>query len=391
MNDEIFKVDLLGKLKIDEIFYYYEEPQLFSCVSAFENKYLGMLTDSDEREWLIIPISSSRLALLRSNKISVREAIINLEDDFVWQVKESIDNSLKIAKQVYIGDLKEEDLPDNDLYLNCENTYMPNLDDDIIKTSIDEHRDIIDISLLPLNRHIKELEFQTLGEVLVNIQQVIYSIALDKEFKGNRISNKVKEDNSLSAAGTYAASFGIRAKSNKLSDLYNETPLTKNINKFTQLLKVKDNKEELKKLLRQMNPRVSMRYKKLMQCLLKENISFNISLASPNSYSFKTEFTEKDVENNLKYLLEDFDNNIVNEKARGELFGINIKRKRFWFQTFDDEIIEGNISDELLEAITFEVPINAEITLEKETILNELTDEEKYKYKLISISMLNGN
>lgn len=389
MNDDIFKIDLLGNLKIDEIFLYYEEPQLFSCISAFGQKYLGLLTDIDNREWLLVPVSSSRLALLKANKITIKESIINAEDEFVWKITEKSDKQLKMATQVYLDNINDDDLPDEDLYLDCDNEYMPTIDDDIINVAVEEKRDIVDFSILPFNSHVRELEFHVLGEVLINVQQVIYSLALDKDFNGNRISSKIKEENTLSAAGTYAASFGIRAKSNKLSDLYEETPLTNSIKQFSKLLSAKKDKQELKNLLKEMNPRVTMRYKKMMECLFKENLSFNISLASPDKYYFKAEFSDKDIENNLSFLSEEIDNTITCEEIKGKLVGINVNKKRFAFETFDDEIITGIISDDLVKSITFKVPIDAKATLEKETILSDLTDEERYKYRLINIVMLN--
>lgn len=388
MNDDIFSVDLLGKLEIDEIFYYYEEPQLFTCVSKFGQKYLGMLIDIDEREWLMVPVSSSRLALLKSNKICVRDAFTEAEDEFVWRL---VSENRKIkAQQVFLNDIDEKDLPDDDLYLDCEDEYMPTYNDDILKTSIEEKRDIMDISILPSNKHIRELEFQVLGETLVNIQQVLYALALERDNNGNRISNKIKEENTLSVTGTYAASFGIRAKSNKLSDLYDETPVTKNLKRLSELLYAKDDENKLKKLLKDMNPRVSIRYKKLMECLFKEKLAFNVTFASPNKYSFKAEFTEEDIEKNLIYLSESVDNIITTEEIGGKLVGINVSKKKFAFETFEGEMITGTIAEELIERITFKVPIEARIIMEKETMLSGLTDDERYKYKLTNIKMVSG-
>ena len=127
-----------------------------------------------------------------------------------------------------------------------------------------------------------------------------------------------------------------------------------------------------------------------MECLFKEKLAFNVTFASPNKYSFKAEFTEEDIEKNLIYLSESVDNIITTEEIGGKLVGINVSKKKFAFETFEGEMITGTIAEELIERITFKVPIEARIIMEKETMLSGLTDDERYKYKLTNIKMVSG-
>ncbi|WP_321834344.1 DUF6575 domain-containing protein [Clostridium butyricum] len=383
MESDIMKVDLLGTLKITEIYYFYEEPQVFGCVNKFGQTFLGLLTDMDIREWLILPISLAQLAQLKANKISIKQAFTSAEDGFVWKVIES--NNLSKAIQVNKDLINKDDLPDDELYLDCENQFMPSINNEtLVREASEERRDIFDLSLLPLSKHSRELDMAVMGEILIDIQQMIYCIDMPIEYSSGKISNKVKQRNTLVATGTYAASFGIRMKSSDLSDFSGNTELSETIKKFCEILGNKNNEKELKKILKLYNPRVTLRYKKLMECLCREELAFNLSIASPNNYFFKTEYTKKDIMNNLVYLNEQADNIIKLEVLEGTMVGINVNKRRFAFETLEKEIIVGKISDQV-KKIVYEVPKKVVVCLEETIQLNDFTNKEKYIYKLLEV------
>lgn len=383
MEKDIIKVDFLGTLTIKEIYYFYEEPQVFSCINKFGQIFLGLLIDIDIRKWLMLPISLAQLSQLKSNNLSIREAFLNAEDEFVWRVVEEC--KISKATQIYIEDIEEEDLPDNDLYLDCEDNFMPSINNnEIVNESFEERRDILDLSLLPLSKHSRELDLTVMGEVLINVQQIIYSLAIPKDYNSNKIPIKIKNENKLVATGTYAASFGIRVKSYELSDFNGDTKLSNTFKEFCKILDYKNNKLELKNILKNYNPRVTLRYKKLMECLYREDLAFNFSFASPNKFYYKTEFDKSDILNNILFLDEQIENMIKLEVLEGTIVGINVTKRTFAFETLEKEMIIGSISTELNKFV-YEVPKFVKVCLEKTIQLNDLTSEEKYKYKLLEV------
>lgn len=114
---DFLKVDLLGTLFLDEVFFFYEEPQVFNCENKTGQKYLALLTDMNEREWILCPISEARLSLLKVNRLSIKDAIINPEDDFVWKIKDNPE-SFATAKQLHPSDIGADDLPGDDVFID---------------------------------------------------------------------------------------------------------------------------------------------------------------------------------------------------------------------------------------------------------------------------------
>lgn len=386
MNKEFLKIDMLGTLSINEVFFFYEEPQIFTCTSRFGQVYLCLLTDMDDKKWLLAPITLSRLALLKSNRLSIKAAFIDAEDEFVWSIEENyIDHIIK-ANRIYCNDISLDDLPDENVYADyTEDDLMPIQDNEISKIANEEKRDILDLSFLPSNSHVREIDCETLGETLINTQQVIYSLALSKEYVGSKISTQIKKDNTIVATGTYAASFGVRLKSIELADLYGKTPLSETMKLFAELLSTKDSETNLKILLKKHSPRTVIRYKKLMEGLLKAELSVNISLSSPNNYLFKTELTKDDIFNNILFLETEIEDMVISEKMYGTMVGINVDKKTFAFKSNEEGNITGTLADNFNDA-TFEVPKYVEATFEKKISKNDLTRHEKWEYKLISLN-----
>lgn len=385
MGKEFLKVDILGTLNISEVFFFYEEPQIFTCTSRFGQVYLCLLTDMDDKRWLLAPISLSRLALLKSNRVSMKEAFIDAEDEFVWSIsQDSMGYPIK-ANQVYCKDISCDDLPDEDVYLDyTEDSLMPIKDDEIFKIANEEKRDILDISFLPCNSHTREIDCATLGETLINTQQVIYSLALSKEHVGSKIPSKVKKENTIVATGTYAASFGVRFKSAELADIYGKTSLSETMTLLAELLSTKNSETNLKILLKEHSSRTVVQYKKLLGGLLKAELAVNISLASPNNYSFKTEFTKDDILKNVNFLETEIEDMVISEKMYGTVVGINVDKKTFAFKSREEENIIGTLADNFND-VTFEVPQYIEATFDKKISSNTLTRHEKWEYKLVSL------
>lgn len=106
----LLKTDSLGILHIDEIFFFYEEPQLFSCESETGQKYLAMLTDMDIKEWLLVPLSKEQLFQLKDSRITAREVYMNSEKKVIWKIVSNGNSGL--LKKIFPNDLLKSDLPE---------------------------------------------------------------------------------------------------------------------------------------------------------------------------------------------------------------------------------------------------------------------------------------
>lgn len=391
MLSEFLKVNLLGTIYVDEIFFFYEEPQIFTCVSKTGQKYIALLIDMDNREWILSPISEAQLSLLKSNRISLKEAFVKTEDDFVWRVGFGTESSIAKAEQINSQSISDEDLPEDDLFLDWkQDNMMPVIEDDIIETSKKERRDILDLSLEVADGHYREIGCEVLGEILTNTQQLIYSLAHKSDNIKGQIPKMIRDKNTLQVAGTFAASFGVRFKSYDLCDLLGETGISQTLRTLSKLLETKNNQEKLKEFLNTQSKRAVIKYRNLMKTLIQANAGLKVKGASPNKHYFNVAFSSKEIMDSLTILEGEINNMVTTEVMYGEIVGINVDKKTFAFKSIEEEQITGKLSDNFVDTI-FEVPKQVEIEVEQRVDENDLTKEEKYTYTLLKITEIVPN
>ena len=247
-----------------------------------------------------------------------------------------------------------------------------------------EMRDIIEISLEKDDTHITEISCVALGDMLNNVQQLIYALAFKDGGLRGAIPKKVKDDCYLCATGMFAASVGIRLKSRELCDLYKETPLTQTLQDFNRLFMVAGNKEQLREFLSTQNPRVAVRYRTLLRSLLSNKTGIKINNASPNNSVFSKHFSTKELSVNLDFIDSEIEEMVEHVTVYGRLVGANVERCSFEFITTDKEKIKGEIAASLISSV-FSVPQSVEADFEIRIGTDSMTREEKLLYTLTAI------
>ena len=187
----------------------------------------------------------------------------------------------------------------------------------------------------------------------------------------------------------FAASVGIRLKSNELCDLYKNTPLTETLQDFNRLFMVAGNKEQLREFLATQNPRVAVRYRRLLRSLLSNKTGIKINNASPNNCVFTKHFSTKELAVNLNFIDSEIEEMVEQTTVYGQLVGANVERCSFEFITTDNENIKGQIASALSSNV-FSVPQNVEADLEIRIGTDSMTREEKLLYTLTAIRPIVG-
>jgi hypothetical protein len=79
---------ILGRLKILEVYEFYDIPRLFCCQNAASQRYLALSIDEEEFSlvWLYVAISPQRFQALCLSQITLRDAYLKAEDDVVLKV-----------------------------------------------------------------------------------------------------------------------------------------------------------------------------------------------------------------------------------------------------------------------------------------------------------------
>lgn len=382
MNHDVFLADdLLGTLYMSEIYFFYEEPQLFQVVNELGHKFLVLLTDLSEKNWLLVSISDARLSKLKSNLLPVHEAFVKPEQRVVWRVM--CDHSNKFITRYSPDMISSEDLPEEDYYLNWkDDEYLPISSDNVIESSIKEQRDVFEISLLVSDNHAREVSCDALGGVLVNTQGIIYNLAYNREGK-KRIPDHIKDKYRLNATGMFAASFGIRLKSQEQSHILGETSLSYVLMKFAKLVQTK-NPEGFKEYIKDQNVSVVVKYRNLLHLLNEYELGIVFNASTPQRDYFHVQYNKDDVRKICVMLESEINNTSIVETISGRLFGINVEKKTFDFETLEGQEIRGKIHNSLLYN-EFRIPINIVADIQKTIEINDITGEEKFKYVLLRL------
>ena len=246
MSELFATVPFIGDLFFKSVYLYYDEPQIFSCVTSTLQSFFIIAIPSDGEEestWLAVPVSTGKLSLLEKNLIEIRDAFTHPES-LIWRIYEIRDSFY--AKCVQASELTEESLPVTGVYLEYSgNDELQPSTEAPLDRAKNEMRDIIEISVEKDDEHISEISCDTFSEILDGVQQLIYAIAYKDGGLRGAIPKKIREDAKLCVSDMFAASVGVRLKSNEYCDIHMETPLTTTLKDFNTLFELSDDKDSL--------------------------------------------------------------------------------------------------------------------------------------------------
>ena len=386
------KINMLGNIYIKDIIVYYDKPLVFSCVNDFQQHFIAMCNELDYIEqWIFLPISEALLIRGLRGNISAYNLFKYPEGEFLWKIY--IDsNNYRTGKAIQIKpeSLCDEDLPDKDIVYDIygENEFSIKNSDrkNTLNDSILERREIFDISLEPNESHVHEIDALVLGRVLESTQNIINLIAHKKGINA-KVPNSIKEKNKLNVTGNYAASFGIRLKSNLLADMLNESEIQRNLDIFMNILTAKSDMDKLTEILKGLNPAVSLYYIDLLKLLSKENIGIKTYCAFPNNKYRKNYFASEEIKLSLKKLEENI-KELSNEiYLEGDIVAIDTLNRTFKFITYDEEKVNGAIGEKI-NVEEYVLPKKAKIKLEIISKLNDLIGKEEINYRLLELEYM---
>ncbi|WP_034440332.1 DUF6575 domain-containing protein [Clostridium ihumii] len=368
-----------------------DKPLTFSCVNDYGQLFIANCIELEEYEqWLFVPISEARLIRALRGNIRAYDIYKNPEGEFLWKVTISAftykNGSATIINSKNISD---DDLPEEDIvysiYESKELNFKKEESNKMIEESVLERREILDISLEPNNTHEHEMDIDVLGKFLEKTQNIVNLIAYKKGISRN-IPQKIKENNKLKCVNLYAASFGIRMKSDKIANILNESDLQNSLNVFMDILENNYNVETLMDIFKNLNPLVSVQYKEFLRFLKKENLGIKTYFASPNKKYRHISINKDEISKNLEMI-----ENEVSELEKEIEFivnvvAINVSQNKFEFET-NDGIIKGIIY-EGINIEEYRLPKRAQAKIKVISALNNITMEESIKYILLNLVYL---
>lgn len=383
-------IDVLGHIYIHDMIIYYDRPLVFLGVNDSENYFIASCTDIEDsyERWILLPISKSKSIKALSGNIKAYDLFKNPEGGFLWNVK--LDKDLHgNANKILPSELLDDDLPDRDvIYDVYESSYLPEKEEkDIVKTAVDEGRDIIDISLEKEDSHNHEIDAEILGDIIKENQKLLNLISDLR----NEKNKEFKLKNRLSVSGFYAASFGIRMKSYNLVDLEEratKSELQKNIDVLIDILRSNGDVNLIKQTFGNINPNIANTYKNLLKALNRGKLGINLSYGSPNKLHGEISLSTKDIEQSLENIESQIEKIESKFLVEGTLVSISLTDNKFKILSEDDKLIKGKI-DKDIHIKEYKLPKYIKADIKQIKKIEKLGNNEKVDYILEKLEYLN--
>ena len=169
MSELFASLPYIGDLYYRHIYLFYEEPQIFSCMTKTMQPYFVIAVpakNDDSSAWLAVPISLGRLLKAEKNSIEIRDLITNPES-FLWKIE--LENDIFDVATIDPKTLTDDFLPEYGELLDFKAgmEVLPPIDTPAVQAT-QEMRDIIEISLEKDDTHITEIPCAVLGDMLNN-------------------------------------------------------------------------------------------------------------------------------------------------------------------------------------------------------------------------------
>jgi len=112
---------LLGSLPLHciETYVYYDRPLVFLAEIASSMRFLVTLVEEtpDRERWLLLPVTESRVSMLTTRRMTLREAFLHREFEYVLESVTRQDHSAEVR---LLAEINECDLPEPDAFLAAE-------------------------------------------------------------------------------------------------------------------------------------------------------------------------------------------------------------------------------------------------------------------------------
>ncbi|MHB1681228.1 MAG: DUF6575 domain-containing protein [Bacilli bacterium] len=370
-----------------EVYDYYDMPILFSCENVVGALFMAMCAEemADGYRWLLLPVSKERLGEIKCGRILLKRAFKMSETGWVYQVNDDDQSETPAITIVQVADISDEDLPGEMAALNFSSGDLPPKAENIQLTAKRVARDIVDIDLITNDViHDQEVPAEVLGETLIRIQKLQYSLASPDISGGSRVSKTTMEDNKFHVVAFHAASFGVRLASSRSVDLFNETPTQKALSILMNLISTGHDRDTLSRLLGTVGKRSVARFRFLLKGLLDGRVAMGIEWAAPDGGRQRTTLN-MDQANSILEILEEMSDEIVEEiDLTGMLLAVDTIRHTFKFKSVEGTLYTGRTSDQLNPS-EFRLQKECRANISETLILHPVTHEEQSIYELLDL------
>ena len=387
------KNTILGNLRIETVFQFYDIPRIFSCSNNSGAKFLvlSVFDDYESFKWLYLPVSVDRLSTIVNKGILLRKALLAPEDGFLYEVESNFAGESTV-RHVLPEQVPLEDLPDENVYLESKDRTHLGLgavNADLAAAS--SRRETYNLHFYPWDTKLPEIDARDLGGILTSFQELANALGQyckgDVTLKG-AIPVDILEATKFRATQIFEGSFGLQLKSKSTSDLFHGSLASDVLLELTNLIESRDNEDNISNKLHELKGRVASKYRSFLREVSKLDSPMKLHWGSPNNERGRILSLSKQEIKKAFDLVSKIDIDMSESVTfRAELLGLDIKTKRYRVRHLNDnEDYSGKILEGSIDAVRHsEINGIYRVTLKKIIETNFSSGAEYTKWALVSL------
>lgn len=378
----------IGMIAIADILVEYDGPRVFVGETTSGQRLLGCWIgeEPDNNEWILTPISRTRLAVVKTGQMSLREALEQAEDGWVYWIRTSSEPGKSVCQLTQVDRINPDWLPDQDAYLNLPGERLPKSEPDPIVEAVRANREVLNLYLHGGRTRLHELEASYLGRILIRVQSLMLTLVAGDVSSRGPFPQRAINQNSLVVSGTMAGSFGVRLESMNMRSLFPDNPTTSAFSALIDLLDASNDRDNLRRTLTDVRPRAVNQLHMLFSTLSDGNLGLKADWGSPHGLAKSATIPLGSVRQALLVLDEEGELSKEQYEIHGRIVGINVEKKRFEFVGDNGERYRGAYDPEFVEESG--IALNVDRGVSGTTILEELLEMTVYGEEKPSFTML---
>lgn len=376
---------------------WHDEPILFVSESAAGQSFVSLFAadEGDRSIYLHVPTSSGRLNQVVSGRMGLRDAFVRSEEGVVYrEARDRTTGEQRDWSSVLVENVDQSLLPtpESKVEFAAVETLGPRKLP-ILADAKQQHRGLLDLSLLLDNLVRIEAPARLLGLVLARAQEVVYSIAqaLSGEATASgKIPVETRDETLLVLYGVASGSFKAQlalASEDLFQQLGNDSLL-----QLVQLFAQAKDSGQLRTTLKRLGPRTVSRVRALLQVLTANQAGLRTEHASPTSEAPIEATLDLDTAAGALAVVQEVGQELTRTyELVARLMGISLFSGRFELQDLDEDPRnwKGKIEESALphaQNATIGLLYNARVR--EEIAVDPITDEESPTYFLETLEPL---
>lgn len=388
---------ILGRLRIEVVYQFYDIPRLFTCSNNSGTKYLvlSIFDDYEKYGWLYLPISTDRLSSLFNKGLMLQQAFILPEDGYLYRVESNF-NGDAFVDHIFPEQIDKDDLPNEGVFL--ESSERPTLGlgaIDADRAAEGSRRETYNLHFYPWDTKFPEIDVMNLGGILTSFQELTNALGQyckgDVTLKG-AIPADILEATKFRATQIFEGSFGLQLKSKSTSDLFHSSLASDVLLELTNLIDSRDDEDNISNKLHELKGRVASKYRTFLKEVSKLDSPMKLHWGSPNKERGRVlSLSKQEIKNAFDLVSKISIDMSESVTFRAELLGLDIKTKRYRVRHLsDNEDYSGKILDSSLDIVRHsEINGIYNVSLKKIIETNFSSGSEYTKWVLVGLELAN--